>query len=413
MATLVHATSKNNANPLIAMSNPNFRLYFFGQLVSVSGSWMQSIAQGFLVFSLTRSELWLGVAALVAGIPMMLLTPIAGVIVEQIPRRRLLMATQITQMVLAFILAGLTFSNMIQIWQILVLAFLLGVTNALDFPARQTFIVEVVGREELPSGIALTSILNSSGRVLGPTAAGFALVLMGPAWCFFINGVTFLAVIISLLLMQVPYAIQSGTKRPALTLLREGLAYARNDALVTPLLLLAALVGLMIVPIIQLLPAFADLILHSPKEGYAALTAGQGIGAVAGGALVSWLASRYGYGKLITFMMGLSAVANVLLAMQTEIVPAVAIAILTGFFLITQMVSINTLIQRVVPDDFRGRVLALYSLAMLGLAPFGALVLGWIASIIGTSAAIAFYGILSGILGTAVLIRWSAVRSQQ
>lgn len=400
------------SNTLSALRSANFRLYFAGQLVSVSGTWMQNIAQGFLVFSLTKSELWLGIVALIAGLPIVLSSPIAGVIVERIPRRRLMMMTQTAQMILAFILAALAFSNTVQVWHIVVLAFLLGVTNALDMPARQTFVVEMVGREDLHSGIALNSILNSAGRVLGPTAAGIALVQLGPAWCFFINGVTFLAVLASLFLMDVPFAIKHSSRASPINQLRDGLSYSRHDPVVWPLLLLASLVGLFVVPIIQLLPAFADVVLHSPKEGYAALSSAQGLGAVIGGVLVGWTANRFGYGKVTAASLVLSALATIWLALQSTVPMAAVVGALTGIFLILQLVSLNTLLQSVVPDQFRGRVLALYTLALIGLAPFGALALGAVANIIGTSPAIALYGILSGALGIIVLLRWPAVIRQ-
>ncbi len=415
MAVIVKTTRSFflNSTTLSALRSANFRLYFAGQLVSISGTWMQNIAQGFLVFSLTKSELWLGIVACISGLPIVLSSPIAGVIVERIPRRRLMMMTQTAQMILAFILAALTFSNTVQVWHIVVLAFLLGVTNSLDMPARQTFVVEMVGRNDLHSGIALNSILNSAGRVLGPTAAGLALVQFGPAWCFFINGVTFLAVLASLFWMDVPFAIKHINRASPISQLREGLSYSRHDPVVLPLLLLASLVGLFVVPIIQLLPAFADVVLNSPKEGYAALSSAQGFGAVLGGILVGWMAGRFGYGRVTAVSLILSAVTTVWLALQTTVPLAAFVAVLTGIFLVLQLVSVNTLLQSVVPDQFRGRVLALYTLALIGLAPFGALVLGAVANLIGTSPAIALYGFLSGLLGLVVLLRWPAVIRQQ
>lgn len=408
MTTATDAAPAKAARPstLSALRSPNFRLYFAGQLVSVSGTWMQNVAQGFLVFSLTQSELWLGVVACVAGLPLLILSPITGVVVERIPRRKLLMITQTIQMVLAFILAALTFANTVQVWHIVVLALLLGMTNAFDLPARQTFVVEMVGKEDLHSGIALNSILNSTGRVLGPTAAGLALVQFGPAWCFFINGLSFLAVLGSLFVMGVPHAIQYVSKSSAMGQLREGLQYARRDPLVAPLLLLASLSGIFLVPVIQLMPAYADVILHSPKEGYAVMSTAQGLGSVVGGALVGWLAHRLGYGRLIAGAMAFSAVATFLLAIQTTIPLAAVMGVFSGAFLILELVSVNTLLQMVVPDAFRGRALALYSLALVGLAPFGALALGALANVMGTAGGLALYGILSGVLGAVVIWRW-------
>src|SRR4051794_30519206 len=214
MATLTQARDAREPNKgtLSALRNANFRLYFFGQMISNSGTWMQNIAQSYLVFLITKSELWLGIVACAAGLPMVLLSPIGGVVVERVPRRTVLLWTQAIQMILAFIMAALTFTNTIQVWHIVVLALLLGMTNAFDTPARQAFVVEIVGRDDMYSGIALNSIMNSLGRVLGPAAGGIALVQFGASWCFLFNGVSFVAVLFSLIIMKVPYAIKTLAK---------------------------------------------------------------------------------------------------------------------------------------------------------------------------------------------------------
>ena len=185
MATLAPKAEPAFARKPSALSvlrNTNFRLYFIGQMVSISGTWMQNIAQSYLVFEITKSELWLGIVACLGGLPLLILSPLGGVVVERVPRRTLLIVTQTTQMILAFILAALAFAHAVQVWHIVVLAILLGITNVFDTPARQTFVVEIVGKDDLRSGIALNSIMNSMGRVLGPTAAGIALIQLGDAW---------------------------------------------------------------------------------------------------------------------------------------------------------------------------------------------------------------------------------------
>jgi len=379
MATLTQTDSvpsvpekRKRQSTFTALHNPNFRLYFGGQLISITGTWMQSVAQGFLVFSLTKSEFWLGIVACAAGLPMLFLSPFAGVLVERIPRRTLMMISQTAQMLLAFILSALTFSGTVQVWHIVTLAFLLGISNAFDMPARLTLVVEVAGRDKMQSGIALSSLLNSAGRVLGPTAAGLALVKFGPAVCFLINGLSFVAVLISLYFMKVPYVTQSVSNTSALTQLKEGMRFAHADAMIAPLLLLAGLVGFFFVPVMQIMPAFADVILHSPKEAYAALSTALGIGSVMAGIAVSGLAGRLGYGRLIAVATGFSAVATTLFAAQTTTLLASLMSVFMGLFLVLQMISLNTTVQIAVPDQFRGRVLSLYSLALLGLAPFGA-----------------------------------------
>jgi MFS family permease len=404
--------ANSRINTLSALKSPNFRLYFVGQLVSVSGTWMQNVAEGYLVFKLTHSELWLGLVACAAGLPLILLAPVAGAIVDRVPRRRLMMFTQTAQMGLAFISAYLTFTDKIQVAHIMVLAFCLGITNALDAPARQTFVVEMVGREDLQSGIALNSILNSASRVLGPTAAGIALVQFGPAWCFLLNGLSFLAVLISLFFMSVPYAIKYVGGTPPMTLIREGFQFARRHEIVAPLLLLTATVGLFSVPIIRLFPAYADLVLHSPTNGYAIISAAQGVGSIVGGVLVAWLSQRLGRGRVIFVSVILGAISTFVFAFQSNIPLSAFTCLLTGVFLILEVVALNTLLQSVVPDTYRGRVLSLYTLTFLGLAPFSSVALGALATWMGTSESIGLYGILGGVMSLAVIFRWRSVTQQ-
>lgn len=370
---------------------------------------MQNIAQSYLVFQITKSELWLGIVACAAGLPVVLMSPIAGVIVERVPRQTILKFTQFVQMILAFILAALTFSNTVQVWHIVVLALILGVTNALDIPSRQAIVVELVGREDMHSGIALNSIMNSMGRILGPAAAGIALIQFGAAWCFLLNGISFIAVLASLFIMKVPHAIQyAGTSSP-MRQLREGLEFARRDPLIPPLLLLAGVAGLLVLPILRLLPAVADVILKSPEEAYAALSIGEGTGAVIIGIVISWLSQRFGHGKLIGAAVTINALANILLGLTTNIPVAVLITSFFGASMVMIFVSLNTVIQTVVPDNFRGRVLSLYSLAMIGTSPFGALALGAIAERIGTGNTLILNGILIAVLSGAIILRWPEV----
>jgi len=396
-----------------ALRSSNFRLYFAGQLISTAGTWMQNIAQAYLVFAITQNPLWSGVVACAAGLPLILLAPVAGVIVERYPRRDLMIVTQTVQMILAFILTVLMIANIVQVWQIIVLAFILGITNAFDFPARQTFIVEMVGREDLQSGIQLNSLLNSSSRLLGPAAAGVALVAVGAAWCFFLNGLSFIAVIFSLVLMKVPFAIHRRSSSAPMRQLREGLAYSQGDSLIAPLLLMTACVGLFTLPINQLFAAFAAQALNSPTDGYSAIAVGNGVGAVLAGGLVGWMAARFGRGRVIGVMVVLASISNILLALQRTVVPATILSALAGLFTVSEVVSLNTLIQAAVPDELRGRVMSLYSLAFFGLSPFGALVLGIVASQIGTANAVLISAILGGVIAGGLLVRWPNVLQGQ
>ena len=409
MATLVQQTETpvaHKASTLSALRNVNFRLYFVGQLVSNSGTWMQNIAQSYLVFEITKSELWLGIVACLGGLPLLILSPIGGVVIERVPRRTLLIVTQTIQMMLAFILAALAFAGAVQVWHIVVLAVLLGITNVFDMPARQTIVVEIVGKEDLRSGIALNSIMNSMGRVLGPAAAGIALIQFGDAWCFMLNGLSFLAVLGSLVIMKVPHAIKYLGSSSPIRQMKEGLSYARRDTMILPLLILAGIAGFFVLPLLRLFPAVADVLLHSPEQAYAALSVAEGTGSVIGGIIVGWMAQRFGQGKVIAIGVVINALANMFLALQTNIPPAVIVTLFFGSSMVLLFVSLNTTIQMIVPDNYRGRVMSLYSLAMLGTTPFGSLAIGALADAVGIGTALIINGVCIAVLGGAVILRW-------
>lgn len=395
---------------LSAFQYPNFRLYFIGQTISMSGSWMQIVAQGWLVFHLTHNELWLGLVACAGGLPSLLLSPIAGVVVDRVPSRKLLLVTQTIQMLLAFALAALAFTNTIEVWHIMLLAFLLGVTNAIDAPARQTIISELVEREHLSSGIAMNSITFNLSRVIGPVIAGIMLTQVGTAWCFFINGVTFIAVIVILYIMQVQVRPRTVQHFAPLKQLKEGLLFARQHHTIAPLLLLAVSAALFTNNISTLLPSFADTVLHSPKEAYASVTTAVGIGAVISGLMMGIFGRRFGRGRVVAVMAVFVALTTFLFSLTTTELPAIIFAGLYGFGIILQFVTVNTLIQSEVPDAFRGRVLSLYTLSWFGIAPFGALFMGAIADMIGSPATIAIAALLGGLMSVAVLIHWPDAR---
>lgn len=383
-----------------ALRSSNFRLYFFGLLVSQSGTWMQNIAQGYLVYTLTGSEAALGLVALAAGLPLLLVSPMAGVIVERTPRKKMLQITQSTQMVLAIILTLLAATGTVQVWHVVALAFVLGVTGAFDAPARMTFVTEVVTREDLQSGIALGSILNSTTRVLGPTAAGLVLAQFGVVWCFALNAISFLAVIGCLALLRVPYAMPTpaGKTRP-LRQLREGLAYVRGDAPVMSILLLASVTGFFLLPILQMLPSIAETTVHSHRDGYALLSAAEGVGALIAGLTTSYLAMRFSRGRLLAWALFLNAALMMVLGFQQGAFAAAALTALTGFSLIMLMVNMNTGIQLILPNAFRSRAMSLYMLTLMGLSPFGAMALGTLAELIGIAPALAVFGLIAGLLG--------------
>ena len=396
-----------------ALRYRNFQLYFGGQLVSTSGTWMQTVAQSALVFALTKSELWLGIVACAAGLPSLLLSPFAGVIVERARRQRILIYTQSAQMLLAFILSALVFTQVVQVWHIVILALLLGMTNAIDAPARQAFVIDMVGREDLPSGIQLNSLMFNVSRVIGPSAAGIALVTVGVGWCFFLNGASFLAVLISLILMKVSPGEQRISSLSPLTQLTNGFRFARHHATIAPLLLLATCTSLFASNATTLFPAFASTALNSPNQGYAALVTANGIGAVVAAALIASLGRRFGRGRIVTSMSMVACLSLALMAITGNPVtlwPTLLFGLIYGFSLILQFITMNTLLQTEVPNEYRGRVMSLYTLTFFGIAPFGALFLGFAAQVIGTPIALLGLAVLGGVANVLILSRAAALR---
>ena len=396
-----------------ALRYRNFQLYFGGQLVSSSGTWMQVIAQSALVFALTKSELWLGIVACGSGLPSLLLSPFAGVIVERARRQRILIYTQTSQMVLAFILSALVFSQTVLVWHIVILALLLGVTNAIDAPARQAFVIDMVGREDLSSGIQLNALMFNVSRVVGPSLAGIALATVGAGWCFFLNGASFLAVIISLFIMRVSPSERRVSSISPLTQLSDGIRFARHHDTIAPLLLLATSASLFASNAATLLPAFAGTVLNSPEQGYAAVVTANGIGAVLAAALVSTLGRRFGRGRIVSVMSIVSCLSLALLALtgnSAHISPSLLFGLIYGFSLILQFIMMNTTLQTEVPNEFRGRVLSLYTLTFFGIAPFGALFLGLAAQAVGTPAALLGLAVFGGLANFWILARAKALR---
>lgn len=371
---------------------------------------MQIVAQGWLVFHITQSELWLGIVACAGGLPSLLFSPFAGVWVDRMSRRTLLILTQGAQMILALALAYLTFANVVQVWHVVVLAFLTGITNAVDAPARQAFVRDMVGTECVSSGIALNSMTFNGARIVGPAIAGVVLAKFGPGWCFLLNGISFLAVLFMLGIMHVEGETFTKSSASQLRLLREGVSYSRQHGIILPLLLLSTITCVFLVNLVTVLPAFADLVLRSPVDGLSLLSTAQGVGAVFAALLMAWLARKLGRGHVVVLTVIMMSASGLALS-QTQAMSLAALFIaIFGFSMILFFITINTMLQSIVPDIFRGRVLSLYTLTFMGLSPFGALAMGLLASGAGTPQALAIYAVLNGVLSAWVLLRWPAFR---
>jgi MFS family permease len=377
---------------LRALQYRNFQLFFGGQFISLIGTWMQNVAQAWLVYRLTGSSVLLGAIGFSSQFPVFLLAPIGGIVADRSQRRRVVVATQTSALLLAFTLAALTLTGAVRVWHIFVLSALLGAVNAFDIPARQSFIVEMVGKQDLMNAIALNSSMFNASRVLGPAIAGILVASIGEGWCFFANAVSYIAVIIGLLLMQVPRRHIVAHQESPLANIVEGFRWVAQNRAVHSLLLLLAVVSLAGMPYLILMPIFADSVLHGGARALGVLMGAAGIGALSG-ALI--LASRT-HLKGLNRWVGLSALSfgAVLMAFGYSRIYWLSALLLVsvGFFVMIENGSSNTLIQSMVPDHLRGRVMSVYSMMFMGMAPIGSLVAGAAADRVGAPMTVAAGG---------------------
>jgi MFS family permease len=390
-----------------ALRHRNFQLFFSGQLISLVGTWMQTVAQSWLVYRLTGSGLKLGAVGFASQIPVFLFAPIGGIIADRSDRRKTVIATQTASMWLAFILAALTLSGKIQVWHVFVLAALLGVVNAVDIPTRQSFLVDMVGKEDLMNAIALNSSMFNGARVIGPAVAGILVAKLGEGWCFFANGVSYIAVIIGLLLMKVNAAPRVSAHTSPLEHIMEGFRFVRHTAPIRALLLLLALVSVTGMPYVVLMPIFAARILHSGGQELAALIGSNdlgavrlgilmgatGVGALLGALTLAMRSGVKGLGRWVTVCCAGFGLSLMLFASSRYFWVSVALLLPVGYFIMLQMACSNTLIQVMVPDTLRGRVMAVYSMMFMGMAPLGALLGGALADRLGASLTVAIGGL--------------------
>lgn len=393
-----------------ALRHRNFRLFFGGQLISLIGTWMQSVAQSWLIYRLTGSPALLGAVGFTSQFPVFLLAPLGGIVADRFRRQVLLIVTQTSAMILASLLAGLTLTGHVRIWHIFVLGAALGVVNAFDIPTRQSFVVDMVDRHDLMNAIALNSAMFNGARVVGPALAGLLVSTIGEGWCFGANAVSYLAVIAGLVRMRIAPAAARSSSGSALAHVLEGFRFVARTAPIRVLLLLLALVSLIAMPYVVLMPIFADQILHSGARGLGILMAASGIGAVAG-ALA--LASRHevrGLGLWVALSMGGLGLGLISFALSRSFWLSAALLVPVGGFMMVQMSASNTLIQAMVPDALRGRVMAIYSMMFMGMAPVGALLAGSLASHVGAPLMVATGGALSIVGAVSFYLRLPALR---
>jgi MFS family permease len=395
-----------------ALKHRNFQLFFSGQLISLTGTWMQNVAQAWLVYRLTGSSVLLGAVAFAGQFPVFLMAPFGGMTADRHNRHRIIITTQTASMILAFILAGLTLSHTIRVWQLFVLAALLGTVNAFDIPARQAFIVDMVGRDNLMNAIALNSSMFNGARIVGPAVAGVVVAAIGEGWCFFANAVSFIAVIAGLLLMKVQSMPIAGTGQTPWEHIKEGFAYVRGTRPIRALLLLLGVVSVVGMPYAVLMPIFADRILHGGARGLGILMGATGVGALLGALTLAAKKTLRGLGRWITFAAATFGSSLVLFSTSRIFWLSVVLLLPVGFSMMLQMASSNTLIQSMVPDRLRGRVMSVYSMMFMGMAPIGALFAGVMAKIVGAPLTLAIGG-LGCIAGASAFgMRLSSIRAE-
>jgi MFS family permease len=382
----------NPPDVLRALRHRNFQLFFGGQLISLIGTWMQTVAQSWLVYRLTGSAVLLGTVGFSSQIPVFLLAPLGGTLADRHNRHRIVIATQTSAMILAAALSLLTLAGWVRVWEIIVLGALLGVVNAFDVPARQSFIVEMVGREDLMNAIALNSSMFNGARVIGPAVAGLLVAGIGEGWCFFLNAVSYLAVIAGLLLMRLGPPRPRDLSASPLEHVMEGFRHVRRTAPIRALLILVGLVSLVGMPYTVLMPIFADRILHGGARGLGILMGATGVGALMGALTLASRRGLRGLGTVVALAAAGFGASLVLFSFSRSFRLSTVVLVLVGFCMMLQMACTNTLLQSMIPDRLRGRVMALYSMMFMGMAPFGALFAGITASHLGAPVAVAVGG---------------------
>jgi MFS family permease len=381
----------------------DFRLMWFGACTSSVGTWMQKLAQSWLVLEISGSSFWLGLDAFLGEIPIFLFSLLGGVVADRVDRRRVLLASQFVQMSCAFFLAGLILAGAVQIWHILTLSFIVGLAQAFGGPAYQALIPMLVDRDDLPNAIALNSIQFNVARVIGPVLGGLALTQLGAAWCFALNGVSFVAVIISLLLLQVGYA-PVRTLETVLTSMKQGISFVRKQGTMEALITLAFLMTALAIPMITFLPVIAKDVFAGGPTTFTLFLAFSGAGSVTGALIVAWM-GNIGRKGMFTVLMLIALGAGITgFSLSRSIVLSCILLFLSGVCLISVFAMVSSLVQLITVNEMRGRVMSVYNVAFRGGMPIGSLATGYLAPIFTAPAVLAVNGLLLFALGLYFLL---------
>jgi MFS family permease len=387
------------------MQHRNFQLFIAGQLISLIGTWMQTTAQLQLVWELTGSAALLGVFGFASQVPMLFLSSLGGYVGDHYSRHRAVIATQTVSMILAFVLAALTLTNIIREWEVILIAFLVGIVNAFDVPIRQAFLVQMVGKDDLPNAIALNSSVFNGARVVGPAIAGFAMAWVGEGWCFFLNGLSFLAVIVALLLMRIDRREIKPSSDSPLRSFVEGFRFAMSDLPMRSALLLLSVLSLFGLQYSVFMPIYANEILKGGKRMLGLLLSFAGVGAFLGALQFAARAHYKGLARWIAATSTTCAIGLIIFSQARTFWLCAVVLVVVGFAATSQMAATNTLIQNRVPDELRSRVMAVYATMFMGVQPIGALIAGGVAKRIGAPSTLTVFGSLVLVASLIFIVR--------
>ncbi len=373
-----------------ALRHRNFRLFLGGQFLSLIGTWVQTVALSWLVYRLSGSAAMLGLVGFASQVPYLVLSPVGGVLADRTNRRRLIVITQALSLLQALLLAALTLTGKVQVWHVFYLSLGLGIVGVFDMTGRQSFLVEMVGKEDLMNAIALNSSVYNSGRILGPAVAGVLVAAIGEGYCFLVNAASFLAVIVGLLMIRLPRAAPRKHTASPYEHFQEGWQYVRDHAPSRTLLIHLGIVSIMNYPFLVLMPVFADRILGGGPQTLGILMSSVGIGAIFGALYMASRTGLRGLSRTIFRATLAYSVALIGFAFAPSLSIACVFLVATGFGMMLQVSSTNTSLQSLAPDALRGRVMGFYGMMFLGMAPIGSLMAGWMGEWIGVRYTVAF-----------------------
>ncbi len=401
---------KQVASAFPALQNRDYKAYFSGQLISLIGTWLQIVSQGWLVLQLTNSALQIGIIAALSTLPSLFLTLFGGVIVDQFPKKKILLATQTASMILAFTLGTLTLTGVVTVWMIGVCAFLLGIVTAIDSPARQAFISEIVTKEQLPSAIALNSGIFNAARVIGPSVAGVLIALIGTGGAFIVNGFSYIAVLIALLWMKVQFPTER-RKLHAISAIKEGLSYSFTHPIIRTLIIFTGVSSVFGWSYTTVMPLIAQNTFHLGAAGLGYLYAASGLGSLLATLLIATFSKKISPEFFILGGSILFAISLILFSYTSHLLIGLILLFLTGLGLLSQFAMMNTVIQSLVSSELRGRVISIYILMFIGLTPVGNIAAGWMAEHVGTAITMRIGAIIILIFSTVVLYYRNKIRN--